>query len=78
MAAIRMRWELRNRPWFWMTIILVLLAQVPLILIIPFPRIIANRITLLPLGFANFLIIVGAIRLVEKIIVKAPPADEEE
>ena len=75
--AVRMRWDLRRRFWFWATLVLVLLLHVPLIIMVPFPRITVNRITLLPFGVADFLIFFGAVRLVERLIVKSPPADEE-
>jgi hypothetical protein len=75
MLAIRMRWDLRSRVWFWATIVFVLLLHVPLLLLVPFPHIMVNRITLLPIGLADFLITWGAVRFVEKFIVKAAPSD---
>jgi hypothetical protein len=37
-----------------------------------------NRITLLPIGFAELLIVLGAVRFVEKVIVKYVPPEGEE
>jgi hypothetical protein len=78
MVAIRIRWDLRNHLWFWATIVFVLLLQVCAVLLIPFPYITVNRISLLPIGFADFLVILGAVHFVEKFIVAAVPPVEEE
>lgn len=77
LLAVRMRWDLTDRVWFWTTIAFVLLLQVPVVLFVPFPHMIVNRITLLPIGFADFLIVIGAIRLVEAVIIKFAPPDAE-
>jgi hypothetical protein len=78
LVAIRIRWDLRKRFWFWATIVLVLLLLVPLVLLVPFPHITVNRITLMPIGFADFLLILGAVKFVERFIVRYVPPDEEE
>jgi hypothetical protein len=78
MLAVRLRWALRKCFWFWATIVLVLLLHVPVVLMVPWPHMTVNRITLLPIGFAELLIVLGAIRFVEKFIVKYVPLDEEE
>ena len=77
LLAIRIRWNLRKRLWFWATIVVVLLLHVPVVLMIPWPRMTINRITLLPIGVVDLLITLGAVRFVEKFIVKAAPPDEE-
>jgi hypothetical protein len=64
-CLIRIRWDLRKRFWFWATILLVLLLHVPVILLVRFPRMTVNRVTLLPIGFADLLIVWGAVRFVE-------------
>ena len=71
MCAVIMRWDLRKRSWFWATVVLVFLLHIPLILMVPFPHMTGNRITLLPFGFADYLIFAGAVRFVEKFMVKA-------
>ena len=78
LVAIRIRWDLRKHLWFWCTVIIVLLLQTLAIILIPFPHITVTRITILPIGLADFLIILGVIRFVETVIIKAvPPQDEE-
>jgi hypothetical protein len=78
LIVIRIRWELRKRTWFWATIVLVLLLHVPVILLVPWPHMTVNRITLLPIGFADFLIVLGAVKFVERFIVKYVPPDEDD
>jgi hypothetical protein len=77
LLAIKIRWELRKRIWFWATIVLVLLLHVPMVLRVPWPHMTINRITLLPIGVADLLLTLGAIRFVETFIVKAAPSDRE-
>jgi hypothetical protein len=78
LVAIRLRWKLRKLFWFWATIIFAFGLELPLILMIPWPQIKINRITLLPIGFAVFVITWGAINFIEKFVVKYIPPDEEE
>jgi hypothetical protein len=78
LLAIGMCWDLRRRVWFWGVIVFVLALHVPLILMVKWPHMTISRISLLPIGLADLLITVGAVRFVEKFIVKAAPLDEEE
>jgi hypothetical protein len=77
MIAIKLRWRLRKHVWFWTTIILVLALHVPLMLILRWPQ--GNVPTIaysMPLGIADFLIILGAIGLAEKFFSKDSSSDE--
>lgn len=77
MIAIRVRWDLRNRPWFWAIIILLLLAHVPLLFLFRWPHGYHGwlpAVGTLPIGLADVLIILGAVHLVEKFVVKPRPA----
>jgi hypothetical protein len=80
MIAIRVRWDLRKRFWFWAIIVVLLLLHVPLLFIFRWPRGFHGwlpAIGTLPVGLADLLIILGAVRFVEKFIVKSPPPEEE-
>jgi hypothetical protein len=77
LLAVKIRWALKMRLWFWGVIVLVLALQLPFILMIHWPRGWVPGVFLLPIAFASFLITIGAIRFVEK-FVKAPPTDKEE
>ena len=79
MLAIRVRWDLRKRVWFWTIVVVLLLLHIPLLFVFRWPRGFHRSlpaIGMLPIGLADLLIILGAVRLVEKFIVKSPPAEE--
>ncbi len=76
-VAAKIRWDLRRCFWFWVVIVLALAVEMPLILMIPWKHITINRITLLPIGVAALVITLGAVKFVEKFIVKYTPPDEE-
>jgi hypothetical protein len=64
--AIKIRWNLRKHVWFWATIIFILALHVPLFFIVRWPQ--GNVPTLaytLPVGIADFVIILGAVGLAE-------------
>ena len=67
MVLVMMRWDLRRHTWFWATIILILLLHIPVVMYVPWPHITLNRITVLPIAFADYLVILGAVKVVEKI-----------
>jgi hypothetical protein len=76
MLAIKVRWDLRKRVWFWGIILLVLLLHVPLLFLFRWPEGFHGwlpAIGTLPIGLADLLIILGAVQFVEKFIVKTPP-----
>jgi hypothetical protein len=65
--AVKIRWNLRNHTWFWMTIGLVLALHVPLFFIVRWPQ--GNVPTLfytIPLGIVDFLVVLGTLALAEK------------
>ena len=78
MLAIKLRWHLRKHLWFWAVIVFILALHIPLVLIVRWPQ--GNVPTLfytMPLGIADFLIILGALRLAEKFFLKgSSPTDE--
>lgn len=79
MLAIKVRWDLRKRVWFWAVILFVLLLHVPLLLLFRWPQGFHGwlpAIGTLPIGLADVLIILGAVQFVEKFIVKAPPTED--
>ncbi len=77
LLAVRLRWELRRCVWFWGVAALALAVEMPLALMIQWHQITINRITLLPIGVAALVITLGAVKFVEKFIVKYAPPDEE-
>ena len=73
MLAIKIRWQLRKRIWFWAIIGFILALHVPLILMVRWPQ--GNVPALfytMPLGIADFLLISGALTLAERFCSKGP------
>jgi hypothetical protein len=75
--AIALSWNLRTHVWFWIIIALILALHVILLLKVPWPHFTINRITLLPFGVADLVVILGIIKFVEKFIVRAPSDDDQ-
>lgn len=79
MIAIRVRWDLRKRFWFWAIIVLLLLLHASLLFLVRWPQGFHGwlpAVGTLPIGLADVLIILGAVRFVEKFIVKSHPREE--
>ena len=77
LLAIKIRWDLRTRVWFWGVVLFVLALHVPLFFLIRWPDGWVPGVALLPIGLADLAIILGAVKFVETFIVKSPPPDEE-
>lgn len=72
--AVRMRWDLRKHFWFWGVMILVLAFELPVVLMVQWPPRWVPAVELLPIAIAGILIALGAIKFVERFIVKAAPS----
>ena len=72
MLAIKIRWNLRKHVWFWATIVFILALHVPLFFIVRWPQgKVPTLAYTLPIGIADFLIILGAVGAAEKFFSKA-------
>lgn len=79
MLAIKIRWTLRKHVWFWAIIILILGLHIPLLFIVRRPQ--SNIPTLaysLPIGIVDFLLIIGAIGLAEKMFSTNSSSSDDE
>jgi hypothetical protein len=77
--AVRLRWKLRKHVWFWATIALILLLHIPLLFIVRWPKSNAPTIAYsLPLGIADFLLIISAINLAQRVFSKDSSSNDEE
>lgn len=77
--AVKLRWKLRKHAWFWATILLILALHVPFLFIVRWPE--SNVPTIaysLPIGIVDFLLILGALNLAEKIFSKDSSSNDEE
>jgi hypothetical protein len=73
--AIKIRWQLRNRVWFWAIIGFILALHVPFIRMVRWPQ--GNVPTLfytMPLGVIDFLVISGALGLAERFFSNGRPS----
>jgi hypothetical protein len=70
-------WDLRKQWWFWCVIALMLALNAPLVVAIHWPHRWVSRVELLPIGLADMAITVGAVRFVQRFIVRYDPRDEE-
>lgn len=80
MIAIRVRWDLRKRIWFWAIIVILLALHLPLLFLFRWPNGFHGwlpAVGTLPIGLADLLIILGAVHLAEKLIVKSPPDEDQ-
>ncbi len=69
--AVKIRWDLRKHVWLWATIVFVLALHVPLFLMVRWPQGSSPTIAYtMPIGSADFLIILGAVGLAERLFSK--------
>lgn len=78
--AVKIRWHSRRHLWFWAIIVFILALHVPLFFLVRWPR---GNVPMLfytmPVGIADFLIIMGAISVAEKLFSKnSSPSEEKE
>jgi len=77
LIAMKVRWELRSCPWFWITIVALLALHSPLILLVPWTSRWIPAVGILPIGLLDLAVILGCIALVEKLVRGSPKAGEQ-
>ncbi|AEU36200.1 hypothetical protein [Granulicella mallensis] len=60
-------WDLKEYTWFWVTLSITVAFQASLVLLVPWTSKSYPGITLLPVGVADYAIVWGSIKLVEKV-----------
>ncbi len=75
LLAVRIRWDLREHFWFWGVVVLVMALNLPLIFTVQWPHAWVPGIVLLPIGLADLMVTLGALRLVENFMLKSPSDD---
>jgi hypothetical protein len=68
-TSVWIRWDLRDRLWFWVTVTLLILLHVPLVVLIPWTDHSYPGITLLPAALLDLAVTYGAIKLVELLVI---------
>ncbi len=74
--AMKIRWDLKNRFWYWGIVAILLALHVPLLPFVHWPGGWVPAIVSLPFAVVDCLIVLGSLRFVEKYIVKSPPPQE--
>ena len=78
MLAIKIRWHLRKHLWFWAIIVLILALHVPLVFVVRWPQGLAPTLFYtLPLGIADFLIILWTVGVAERFFSKSSSSNGE-
>jgi len=76
--VIRVRWELKKYVWFWVVMAIIVVLELPIVFRVKWPEHQwVPAVALLPIGLAACLVALGAIKLVEHFMVKAPPSDDD-
>lgn len=70
--AARMRYRSALRPWFWITLDIIVLLHVPLILFVPWSNRNIPGISLMPLCVLDFAFVYYAIKFVGAMIERTP------
>jgi len=65
-GAVRVFWNLRRRPCFWMSVAALVIIHIVLIILIPWSNKSFPAPTLWPVAIADFAAVCGFIKLVEK------------
>jgi hypothetical protein len=69
-TTVWMRWDLRKRVWFWVTIAILILLHLPLVMLLPWTNNNYPGIILLPGALLDLAIVYGAIKLGEKMMTR--------
>ena len=66
LLVMKSHWDLRESPWFWLSISVALLLQVPIILLIPWGNRGLTGISLVPVAVVDYGLVYGCVKLAEK------------
>lgn len=66
LIAIKVRWELRSYPWFWGTIALISVVEIPMVMFVPWTSKWIPAIVMLPFCLVDCLAVLWVIQTVEK------------
>jgi hypothetical protein len=64
--AMKIRWDLRMRFWYWAIVLVLISLHIPLLLLVHWPEGWVPAIVSLPFAVVDCLIVLGSLRLVEK------------
>jgi hypothetical protein len=67
-GTVRIRWDSRRHPWFWVAIFFATILQIPFVMFVPWTRKYSSMITLLPYAIIDYVVINWCIDRAEKIV----------
>jgi hypothetical protein len=67
LRVVKSHWDLRQSPWFWLSIGVGFLLQVPIILLTPWRNRGLTGISLLPVAIVDYGLVYGCLKLAEKL-----------
>ena len=67
LLVIRTRWDLKDRGWFWMTVVITGFLQIPLVRYVPWSNTNLSYASLLPIGLLDYALVYGCVVLAEKV-----------
>ncbi len=73
--AVALKWELRQRVWFWITMTVIVALHVLLILFVPWTTKWVPAIVIIPIGIADLYAMLAILSVVGKFVEK-PTASE--
>ena len=76
LIVVRARWDLRKHIWFWVTVTLTLVFQIPFVFLVPWKNRNVNGVTILPLMLLDYGMVFGCVKLAQMMMKKAQPPDE--
>lgn len=77
--AVLTRWKLRRHAWFWATVVLLLVLHVPLLFMLQWPHgQVPAIVYTIPVGIADFLLVIGALRLAAALFANDVSAEGED
>ena len=74
--AVKMRWQFKDRAWFWILLVFLLACHIPLILFVPWTDRWIPAVAILPIGLLDLLLILGSITLVERFTRGSPKSSD--
>ena len=63
---VKSHWDLRGSPWFWLSIGVAILLQVPIVMLIPWGNRGLTGMSLLPVAVVDYGLVYGSVKLAEK------------
>jgi hypothetical protein len=71
LIVLRATWKLREHGWYWGAVVVAVALQIPFFLYVPWSNHTYRGTALIGLGFVDFIVLWGGIKLCEKLFSQA-------